>query len=48
MLRHLFARIFYRQYATEGGGGVKGEAEGKIEGNGEQSLRVLTQSDSYK
>ena len=32
----------------EGGGGVKGEEEGKREGNGEQSLRVLTQSDSYK
>ena len=48
MLRHLFARIFYRQYVTEGGGGVKGEEEGKREGNGEQSLRVLTQSDSYK
>lgn len=47
MLRHLFARIFYRQYVTEGGG-VKGEEEGKREGNGEQSLRVLTQSDSYK
>lgn len=31
-----------------GGGGVKGEEEGKREGNGEQSLRVLTQSDSYK
>lgn len=30
------------------GGGVKGEEEGKREGNGEQSLRVLTQSDSYK
>lgn len=29
-------------------GGVKGEEEGKREGNGEQSLRVLTQSDSYK
>lgn len=45
MLRHLFARI----YVTEGGGGgVKGEEEGKREGSGEQSLRVLTQSDSYK
>ena len=32
----------------KGGGGVKGEEEGKREGNGEQSLRVLTQSDSYK
>lgn len=31
-----------------GGGGGKGEEEGKREGNGEQSLRVLTQSDSYK
>ena len=30
------------------GGGGKGEEEGKREGNGEQSLRVLTQSDSYK
>ena len=45
--------IFLPEYSIDsmslkGGGGVKGEEEGKREGNGEQSLRVLTQSDSYK
>ena len=37
MLRHLFARIFYRQYVTEGGGGLRERKKEKEKGT-ESSL----------
>lgn len=38
MLRHLFARIFYRQYVTEGGGGGLRERKKEKEKGTESSL----------